>query len=234
VPGVYHTQINEVLLSALAVALGEWTGQTTVLVDMEGHGREQISDQVEVSRTVGWFTTIYPVLLKVKGRLSEVGEVLKQVKEQVRSIPEQGMGYGMLRYLGAESESKRRLRALPQAEVVFNYTGQFDQTLSESGLFGAAREQRGEARSGANQRTHLLEVTGGIAGGQLQLTWSYSEEVHKRETVESVAADFIAALRQLIQQCQWGEGVGFTPSDFEDFQWSQHELDDITEVIRSL
>jgi non-ribosomal peptide synthase protein (TIGR01720 family) len=101
-------------------------------------------------------------------------------------------------------------------------------------LFGAAREQRGEARSGANQRTHLLEVTGGIAGGQLQLTWSYSEEVHKQETVERVAADFIAALRQLIQQCQWGEVVGFTPSDFEDFQWSQHELDDITEVIRSL
>jgi len=234
VPGVYHTQINEVLLSALAVALGEWTGQTTVLVDMEGHGREQISDQVDVSRTVGWFTTIYPVLLKVKGRLSEAGEVLKQVKEQVRSIPEQGMGYGMLRYLGTDSESKRRLRALPPAEVVFNYTGQFDQTLSESGLFRAAREQRGEARSGANQRTHLLEVTGGVAGGQLQLTWSYSEEVHTRETVERVAADFIAALRQLIQQCQWGEVVGFTPSDFEDFQWSQHELDDITEVIRSL
>ena len=225
VPGVYHTQINEVLLSALAVALGEWTGQATVLVDMEGHGREPISDQVDVSRTVGWFTTIYPVLLQVRGRLSEVAEVVKQVKEQVRSIPEQGLGYGMLRYLGAESEAKSRLRALPQAEVVFNYTGQFDQALSESGLFRVGQEERGEGRSAANQRAHLLEVTGGVAGGQLQLTWSYSEEVHTRETVERVAADFIAALRQLIQQCQWGEGVGFTPSDFPEARLSQKDLD---------
>jgi non-ribosomal peptide synthase protein (TIGR01720 family) len=231
VPGVYHTQINEVLLSALATALCQWTGQQVVLVDMEGHGRQAISEQVDVSRTVGWFTTIYPVLLEVKGRLTAVGEVVKQVKEQVRAIPEQGMGYGMLRYLG---QAGQQLQQLPQAEVVFNYTGQFDQTLSESGLFRAGREDRGEGRSGANQRAHLLEVTGGVAGGQLQMTWSYSEQVHKRETVERVAADFIAALRELVQQCQWGEVVGFTPSDFEDFQWSQHELDDITEVIRSL
>jgi non-ribosomal peptide synthase protein (TIGR01720 family) len=234
VPGIYHTQINEVLLSALAVALGQWTGQQMVLVDMEGHGRQPISEQVDVSRTVGWFTSIYPVLLEVKGRLTEVGEVVKQVKEQVRAIPEQGIGYGLLKYFGEASERQRRLRELPQAEVVFNYTGQFDQTLSESGLFRVGREDRGDGRSGANQRGHLLEVTGGVAGGQLQLTWSYSEQVHKRETVERVAEYFIEALRQLIQQCQWGEVAGFTPSDFEDFQWSQHELDDITEVIRSL
>ncbi len=234
VPGVYHTQINEVLLSALAVALGQWTGQQVVLVDMEGHGRQPISEQVDVSRTVGWFTSIYPVLLEVKGRLTEVGEVVKQVKEQVRAIPEQGIGYGLLKHLSAETENRRRLRELPQAEVVFNYTGQFDQTLSESGLFRVGREERGDGRSGANQRGHLLEVTGGVAGGQLQLTWSYSEQVHKRETVERVAEYFIEALRELIQQCQWGEVAGFTPSDFEDFQWSQHELDDITEVIRSL
>jgi non-ribosomal peptide synthase protein (TIGR01720 family) len=131
----------------------------------------------------------------------------------------------MLRYLGTESESKKRLRALPQAEVMFNYTGQFDHTLSESGLFRVGQEECGEGRGAANQRTHLLEVTGGVAGGQLQLTWSYSEEVHRQETVERVAADFIAALRQLIQQCQWGEGVGFTPSDFPEARLSQKDLD---------
>jgi amino acid adenylation domain-containing protein/non-ribosomal peptide synthase protein (TIGR01720 family) len=230
VPGVYHTQINEVLLSALAVALGEWTEQNVVLVDLEGHGRELISEEVDVSRTVGWFTTIYPVLLALKGRLTEVGEVVKQVKEQVRAIPEQGLGYGLLRYLGNEN----RLSKLPAAEVVFNYTGQFDQTLSESGFFRLGREDRGDGRSGANQRTHLLEVTGGVAGGQLQLTWSYSEAIHKHETVERVAKRFIEVLQELIQQSQWGEVAGFTPSDFEDFEWSQHELDEITEAISRL
>jgi amino acid adenylation domain-containing protein/non-ribosomal peptide synthase protein (TIGR01720 family) len=221
VPGVYHTQINEVLLSALATALSQWSGQSAVLVDMEGHGREQVSEQVDVSRTVGWFTTIYPVLLEVKGRVTEV---VKQVKEQVRAIPEQGLGYGLLRYLGSE-EIKDRLERLPQAEVVFNYTGQFDQTLSENGLFRVGREDRGEGRSAANHRAHLLEVTGGVAGGQLQMTWSYSEQVHKRETVERVAADFIEALRDLVQQCQLGEVVNFTPSDFPEARLSQKDLD---------
>ena len=94
------------------------------------------------------------------------------------------------------------------------------------------RQDMSHAESG--RRRCVSVDSGGVAGGQLQFTWSYSEEVHTRETVERVAADFIAALRQLIQQCQWGEVVGFTPSDFEDFQWSQHELDDITEVNRSL
>jgi non-ribosomal peptide synthase protein (TIGR01720 family) len=155
------------------------------------------------------------------------------VKEQVRAIPEQGLGYGLLRYLGSE-EIKDRLERLPQAEVVFNYTGQFDQALPESGLFRMGRENRGDGRSGENQRSHLLEITGGVAGGQLQMMWSYSEEIHQRETVERVAEQFIEALRELIQECQWGEVAGFTPSDFEDFQWSQHELDEITEVIRSL
>jgi non-ribosomal peptide synthase protein (TIGR01720 family) len=233
VPGVYHTQINEVLLSALTVALGEWSGENVVLVDLEGHGREQISEQVEVTRTVGWFTTIYPVQLAVKGRLGAVAEVVKQVKEQVRAIPEQGLGYGLLRYLGT-AETKQRLQALAPAEVVFNYTGQFDQALRESELFRLGREARGDGRSGRNQRSHLLEVTGGVAGGQLQMTWSYSEQIHERATIERVAARFIEVLQELIQQCQWGEVDSFTPSDFEEFQWSQHELDEITEAIRSL
>jgi non-ribosomal peptide synthase protein (TIGR01720 family) len=138
-----------------------------------------------------------------------------------------------LRYLGTK-ETEAKLSQLPRAEVVFNYTGQFDQALSESELFRLGREARGDGRSGRNQRSHLLEVTGGVAGGQLQLTWSYSEQIHERATIARVAERFIAVLQELIQQCQWGEVDSFTPSDFEDFQWSQHELDEITEAIRSL
>jgi len=143
VPGVYHTQINEVLLSGLALALGQWSGQQVVLVDVEGHGREPISERVDVSRTVGWFTTIYPVLLEVAGSREQVGEVVKQVKEQVRGLPGQGLGYGVLRYLAEESESRRRLQELPQAEVSFNYLGQMDRVLNEETLFGAASESSG-------------------------------------------------------------------------------------------
>jgi non-ribosomal peptide synthase protein (TIGR01720 family) len=226
VPGVYYTQINEVLLSALAVALKQWSGQRLLLIDTEGHGREPISERVDVSRTVGWFTTVYPVLLEVPGGETEVVEVLKHVKEQMRRIPEQGVGYGVMRYLGTES-AQQRLRQLPQAEVLFNYSGQFDQAISESGMFGLAQEDRGSGRSGKNQRQHLLEISGSVVDGQLHLSWIYNPQVHKRETVERIAIDVIAALGQLIEQCQWGEVAGFTPSDFPEAELSQQELDEL-------
>jgi non-ribosomal peptide synthase protein (TIGR01720 family) len=165
------------------------------------------------------------VLLEVPGN-ETAGEVLKQVKEQIRRMPEQGIGYGMLRYLGAESVQEH-LRELPQAEVLFNYSGQFDQTLGDGGMFAAATENRGVGRSGKNQRKHLLEISGGVVGGRLHMTWIYSQQVHKRETVERLAADFTTALRQLIEQCQWGEAAGFTPSDFPEAELSQQELDEL-------
>jgi non-ribosomal peptide synthase protein (TIGR01720 family) len=204
---------------------------------MEGHGREQISQRVDVSRTVGWFTTIYPVLLKVEageGKVEQVGEVLKSIKEQLRQVPEQGFGYGLLRYLSEDAEIRAELERMPQAEVIFNYSGQFDQTLNEQELFVMAREDRGEGRSERSRRWHLLEVSGGVVEGQLQLTWAYSEKVHRRESIQRVADEFIEVLQELIQHCQKADDGGFTPSDFQEFKWSQQELDDITEVLKSL
>jgi amino acid adenylation domain-containing protein/non-ribosomal peptide synthase protein (TIGR01720 family) len=226
IPAVYYTQIGEVLLSALAVALKQWSGQRLLLIDMEGHGRDPVSERTDVSRTVGWFTTVYPVFLELPGGESEVVEALKHVKEQMRRIPEQGLGYGLLRYQGSESKQES-LRELPQAEVLFNYSGQFDQTFSESGMFVMAQEERGSGRSSRNQRQHLLEITGAVLDGQLQLTWIYNQQIHTEETVERLAADFVAALGKLIEQCQWGELAGFTPSDFPEAELSQQELDEL-------
>ncbi|HEX2271266.1 MAG TPA: amino acid adenylation domain-containing protein, partial [Pyrinomonadaceae bacterium] len=155
VPGVYHTKINEVLLSALGLALKQWSGQSVVLVDLEGHGREQISESVDVSRTVGWFTSIYPVLLEVQGSREQIGEVLKHIKEQVRVIPAQGIGYGILRYLRGENS---QLQTLPTAEVVFNYLGQTDGVLGDTGVFGIARESAGSQCSQKGMRQHVLDI----------------------------------------------------------------------------
>jgi non-ribosomal peptide synthase protein (TIGR01720 family) len=202
VPGVYHTQINEVLLTGLAHALGQWSESRVILVDVEGHGREPISEQVDVTRTVGWFTTIYPVLLEVAGSREDVGEVVKQVKEQVRSIPGQGLGYGVLRYLGEESESKRRLRELPQAEVSFNYLGQIDRVLNEETLFGAASESAGSYRSETGSRRYLVEINSMIVGGRLQVSWSYSAEVHQRATIAELASEYLRNLKAIIARVQ--------------------------------
>ncbi|HEU4510844.1 MAG TPA: amino acid adenylation domain-containing protein [Pyrinomonadaceae bacterium] len=225
VPGVYHTKINEVLLSALGLALKEWSGHNVALVDLEGHGREQISERVDVSRTVGWFTSIYPVLLEVNGSKERVGEVLKQVKEQVRAIPGQGIGYGILRYLGGETG--KQLRALPHAEVVFNYLGQTDGVLGDTGVFGIARESSGPQCSQMGMRQHLLDINSLVVGGQLQLSWSFSRNLHKQETIEQLARNFINCLEAIISHCQSEDAGGYTPSDFPLAQLTQSELDHV-------
>jgi amino acid adenylation domain-containing protein/non-ribosomal peptide synthase protein (TIGR01720 family) len=223
VPGVYHTQINEVLLTALGLALKQWSGQDEVLVDLEGHGREQISDRVDVSRTVGWFTTIYPVLLEIKESRERIGEVLKQVKEQVRAIPGQGIGYGVLRYLGGENGTQ--LQQQPPAEVVFNYLGQTDGVLGDTGVFGVARESSGSQCSQEGTRQHVIDINSLIVGGQLQLSWSFSRNLHRPETIQQVANDFVKSLEAIISHCQSADAGGYTPSDFPLAQITHAELD---------
>lgn len=222
VPCAYQTQINDVLLTALVQAFYQWTGKNTLLVDLEGHGREDIIDSVDLSRTVGWFTTIFPVVLDL-GQAVELGEALKTIKEQLRSIPNRGINYGILRYLSND----QRLESLPQAEVKFNYLGQFDQVLSESSIFRPAQESTGKMQTQQGNRNCLLEVNGLIVGGQLRLDWTYSKALHQQATVEKLAQGFIEALRSLIVHCQSPNACGFTPSDFPQMQFSQQELDQL-------
>jgi amino acid adenylation domain-containing protein/non-ribosomal peptide synthase protein (TIGR01720 family) len=231
VPAAYRTQINEVLLTALAQAWAQWSGAGMLLVDVEGHGREPLFDDVDLSRTVGWFTSLFPVWLEV-GATAAPGAALQTVKEQLRRIPNRGMGYGVLRYLSGDTAIVEQLRALPPAEVSFNYLGQGDQVWTEAALFGLARESSGPARSPRGRRRYLLEIDGGVMDGQLQFAWTYSAQVHRRATIERLAQGFLEALRWLIAHCQSPDASGFTPSDFAEFQWTQADLDEITAAIR--
>ncbi|MBC1218683.1 amino acid adenylation domain-containing protein [Nostoc sp. UCD121] len=222
VPSAYQTQINDVLLTALVQAFYQWTGKNSLLVDLEGHGREDIIPHVDLSRTVGWFTTIFPAFLDLEQAV-DPGEALKTIKEQLRSIPNRGINYAILRYLSNDEQ----LQSLPQAEVIFNYLGQFDQVLSESSIFRPAQESTGPMQSQKGNRNCLLEVNGLIVGGQLQLDWTYSTALHQQATVEKLAQGFIEALRSLIVHCQSPNAGGFTPSDFSQMQFSQQELDQL-------
>ncbi|MCP4659008.1 MAG: hypothetical protein GY856_26655 [bacterium] len=192
----YRTRINDVLLAALVQAVGEWTGKPTLLVEMEGHGREEFDEELDLSRTVGWFTSIFPVLLE---GIDDPGGLLKGVKERLRSIPGGGVGYGLLRYLN--EETAKRLRDLPPAAVVFNYLGQLDAALPPSFALRPAVESAGSAIGTEGQRRYLLEINGGVADGCLRLTWTYSENLHRRATIEALAAGFLEALRGLIRHC---------------------------------
>jgi amino acid adenylation domain-containing protein/non-ribosomal peptide synthase protein (TIGR01720 family) len=224
VPAAYQTQINEVLLTALVQAFKQWTGERSVLVELEGHGREEIFEDVDLSRTVGWFTTIFPVLLDIEGA-ADPGDALKAVKEQLRRIPNRGIGYGVLRYLSENQKITDQLQAQPQAQIRFNYLGQSDQVFQESSLFAPAPEASGSGRSLQGNRRYLLDINGIIAGGQLRLDWTYSQAVHRQVTVESFAQHFIEALRSLITHCQSPE-AGIDPSsDFPRAKFSKQEIE---------
>jgi non-ribosomal peptide synthase protein (TIGR01720 family) len=224
VPKVYGTLINDALLTALAKSLVAWTGRTSMLVDLEGHGREDLGVNINLTRTVGWFTTMFPVLLDLTGVLA-LEDALKSIKEQLRKIPNKGIGYGLLRYLSGDEAVMEQLASLPQASISFNYLGQLDQMLTKSALLKPAAESSGPPLSHRQERSHLLELTGMIADGRLRITWTYSENVHRRETIERIAQKYIGTLQSLIIHCKSEKAGGYTPSDFPKAGLSQTELD---------
>jgi non-ribosomal peptide synthase protein (TIGR01720 family) len=225
-PAAFRTQINDVLLTALWHAFVKWTGTRALLLEMEGHGREALFTDVDMSRTVGWFTTAFPVLLDVHDTHQPL-DGLKSIKEQLRSIPNHGIGYGLLRYLSADAAIAERLRQLPQPEVSFLYLGQLDQALAAASPFSPARESGGPAFDVSERRNYLLEVNGNVSGGQLRMSWIYSKNIHRRATVERLAEEFVRALRTLIEGCRSGRSELYTPSDFPEAGVSQQALDQL-------
>ena len=229
VPRIYNTQIGDVLLAALAGAHQRWSGERLLVVDAEGHGREALFDDVDLTRTVGWFTSIYPMLLELPAG-SDYGERLKSIKEQVRRVKHGGVGYGVLRYLSSDGAVRRQLAAQTQAEISFNYLGRYEQAMSEmeeAGLFRAAPEGPGPWRAGVAERRYKLQLVCSVRGGELQISWEYNSEIHHAETVTRLAADYLAELERLIRHCQSPGAGGFTPSDFPQAELTQSELDDL-------
>jgi amino acid adenylation domain-containing protein/non-ribosomal peptide synthase protein (TIGR01720 family) len=223
VPSAYNTQINDVLLTALVQSFTQWTGESSLLVDLEGHGREDLFEDVDLSRTVGWFTTLFPVHLQLE-KVEHPGEVLKSVKEQLRRIPNRGIGYGVLRYLNENTTIREKLKSLPPAQVSFNYLGQFDGVLRASEVLGLGKEFKSE-QSLLNRRSHLLGISGFVRAGKLSMTWAYSEKIHKRDTIQQLASGFMEALKTLIAHCQSTESQSYTPADFSAAKLNQKQLD---------
>lgn len=210
----YHTQINDLLLTALLQAVAKQTGQTCLRLDTEGHGREQL----DLSRTVGWFTSLYPVVLTLAG--TDPATAIKSVKEQLRAIPNRGMGYGVLRYVGKAQGLERQ-----GADLCFNYLGQFETA-------DATLDMDSNPHSLQQQRPYVLEINCLVQDGQLQVDWSYSTALHQPARVETLAAAFMAALQALLTHCQDPQAGGYTSSDFAQAKLKQNQLDQLLNRIK--
>jgi amino acid adenylation domain-containing protein/non-ribosomal peptide synthase protein (TIGR01720 family) len=224
VPEAYRTQINDVLLTALAQAFAAWTGAPGALLDFEGHGRDPVFDDVDITRTVGWFTVVYPVAVELP-ESRELGAAIKSVKEQLRTVPGRGLGYGLLRWLREGDALADALAAQSPAEVLWNYLGQVDQALPDDAPFRWAEGPTGPARSPRAARRYLLDINARVVQGRLHTWFGYSANRHQASTIEALAHGFREALRALIAHCLSAEARGFTPSDFADSSLSQDAID---------
>ncbi|MGW7557101.1 condensation domain-containing protein, partial [Streptomyces rimosus] len=227
VPSVYRTQVNDVLLSALGRVLADWTGRDSVLVDLEGHGREELFDGLEIGATVGWFTSSFPVALDTSAG-DDWGALLRSVKEQLRAVPGRGIGYGALRHLSPAGAPAEVLAEGPQAQVSFNYLGQLTGAPGRDGaLLRDVRLGFGTELSPAEKLEYGLDIVAWVRNGQLEFELFHSTEVHHASTVERLGDALLTALRGLVAHCRdvSGAAAGATPSDFPLARVEQQLLD---------
>lgn len=219
----YHTQVMDVLLAALIDALRRWRGISTLRAALEGHGREEVGAALDLSRTVGWFTSIYPVRLAWRDDEAP-GDRLQRVKAQVRAIPRHGIGYGLLRHLRSDMAIEC---ACP---IVMNYLGQLDQSIGRGAWLPVAREGAGPPVAADLPRASELDVNAFVIDGQLQMTWTYSRHRLRRETAEALAAHYADALRDLVEHCTSRDAAASTRRD--DFKWDASQINAVTAAIR--
>ncbi|WP_219665566.1 non-ribosomal peptide synthetase [Streptomyces bambusae] len=215
----YRATVNDVLLTGFALAVSAWRGgsSTEVLVDLEGHGREAVVDGADVSRTVGWFTSMFPVRLDA-GTGTDLGRSLKAVKEQLHALPDNGIGYGVLRYTDAEAAAV--LAELPAPQIGFNYLGRFDATAGDgAGADWALRSDAdlGDGREAGMRLAHALDVNAVTLdhadGPRLTADWSWPAALFTEDEVQVLAEGWFEALRALAAHAATTGNAGLTPSD---------------------
>ncbi|MEU3290710.1 condensation domain-containing protein, partial [Streptomyces longwoodensis] len=253
VPTAFHAKVDEVLLTALALAVAQWRRthawgrHTALLVDVEGHGREEIILGTDLSRTVGWFTSLYPVRVdpgplaweEVVAGGPPLGQALKRVKEQVRSLPDRGIGYGLLRHLNPVTASKLAGLAVPQ--LGFNYLGRFPSAgtpvvpgrpewtmATETGLLSGADP--------ATALAHGLEVNSMVRdapdGPELEAVWTWAPDLWSERHVRALADYWFRAIRGLVRHGERSGTGGHSPSDFPLTELSQHDIEQLEAAWR--
>jgi non-ribosomal peptide synthase protein (TIGR01720 family) len=214
----YRTKADELMIIALSMVLSDYTKKNEVIIEVEGHGREDLSVEIDVSRTVGWFTSLYPILMKVEN--TDISQQIKQLKDQLRSIPRKGLSHGVLKYISDE------LRFDNQKHVRFNYLGDFNASFS-NGVFEFADEYSGRDNCHSNAMDCLVDIVAYTVDKKLNLSVTYSRNKFKCETISEFVRAYTSQLRDLIQHCCQRNHSEFTPSDFETANLSSEELENI-------
>ncbi len=221
----YNTRINEILLTVLARTLFKWYGGTKSLIALESHGREH--NDLDLSRTIGWFTAIFPIVLDISDS-DKLDYQIKLIKETLRNVPQNGIGYGLLKYM-TNKEIGLTFQSKPQ--IAFNYLGQFDQDIPHN-LFSLAEESTGENISPLSELTHDLSMSGIIVGNQFKISVTFSPYRYQPQSIEKFLELYREDIGLIISHCQQKDDHELTPSDLSYTELGLDELDDIIDSIQ--
>lgn len=226
VHAAYHTRIDDLLLTALALALRQWHSGDKTLILLEKYGREVLD--LNLSRTVGWFTSIYPFVLELP-KTADLGYQIKFIKESLRKVPNLGINYGVLKYL---TPPEQRVGLKPQDNITqlgFNYLGQFDSSTEESPLFSTDWDSVGQSISPQTPRVHDVDILSWVVDGQLEISISYHRKRYHPSTMQRLVTAYEQALRTVITHCQTQQGQELTPADLTYKELSLETLDSLFE-----
>ncbi|TES55745.1 amino acid adenylation domain-containing protein [Halalkalibacterium halodurans] len=198
---------HEILIAALMISLQQWSDTRQIKIDIEGHGRENIDPTINLSKTVGWFTTLFPVTVNFDQQYSVLQKVQRAVQE-LRSIPMNGIGYGLLKYMSGSILNER------PADVSFNYLGHIHTELHTDAPFMMSSESIEPLRHAEAKRTYLLDIEGGIFDGQLKLDWMFSKNVHQKSTMINLTNEFNQVIKECVSIGQQLKGYKHLPKDF--------------------
>ncbi|WP_423242486.1 condensation domain-containing protein [Zhouia spongiae] len=208
---VFNTEINDILLTSFGLSINDVFDISRVFVKMEGHGREDIISDIDITRTVGWFTSVYPYLLEILPEEDALGNLV-YVKESLRKVPNKGIGYGILKELasGFSTEIKPK--------IVFNYLGDFgsgvgSEESKQSSLFQYSSEYRGRDIPLNNNRDISLNVSGVLVDGVLRMSISYSKRDYNKATISRLISSYKYNLEKLILKLNEEEKSYLTPDD---------------------
>lgn len=189
-----RVRVHEILIAVLGVRLSQWTGSPNVQIDVETHGRENLSDEHDLSRTVGWFTSMFPLAFSV-GPSDPLQRTLTGVQTKMRDIANHGLDFGFARYLSSDETVRQQLAEL-QSEVVFNYLGAIEDLLPGDGWIRYSDPLK-LSRGPNGGRAHLIEVNSMICDGQLQVDWAFHGHF-QQPNIQEQASAMMDDLRQFI------------------------------------
>lgn len=223
----YGTDINDLLLTAVMLSYYQSTGGQKLIIEMEGHGREQINSNIDITSTLGWFTSIFPVSFELSNP-QDIGQSIKDIKTALHAIPNKGIGYSIFRYI----EQHEAIKSMPEGQVVFNFLGDFQSidNLASDHHFSLSDNSSGSGSSQQREVDKLVTINGLVVFEQLSFTFSYPAEWHEQK-ISHWQVNFISVLETLIKHCCDAPKLGYTPDDFPLLSASLAQLDNIVPIL---